>query len=341
MTAVFIYEIRRHARNRHIGGAPHLASVRECRLSLARHSRKPRFAARATGWDTGLVQIPKRRITSLVALAALVGVPVGVGVLLLRSSAAKGPATYAQIAASGRRPTVDVWQIRSDRKLIFEWKGDTDALTFNPADRALMRVQGGAVSQVDHYHSNAAAWAAVKVAYGVSHDQVDSALAAGTRSAAPAAVRIQPNSASGYGTSDYRSNFKALSAAIGFPVPELTTLDAYPLLGSSVTYTYGPGKQAPSGPVASINFGNKQTGNSAISIDIARRSKPGAWGTTYAQMYTEKRFHHFPATARCPPYTLVSGDAVTPYGAEWMGVHIATNLPPGGWCRLLRTIERH
>jgi hypothetical protein len=286
------------------------------------------------------VQIPKRRVTGLVALAALVGVPVVVGFLLLRSSATRGPATHAQIAASGRRPALDVWQIRSDRKLIFQWKGDTDALTFDPADRTLMRVEGGAVPQVDHYHSNAAAWAAIKVAYGVSHDQVTSALAAGTRSAAPAAVRIQPNSASGYGTSDYRSNFKALSAAIGFPVPELTSLDGYPLLGSSVTHSYGPGEEAASGPVASIQFGNKQTGNSAISIDIARRSKPGAWGTIYAHMYAEKRFHHFPSTAGCPAYTLVSGDAVTPYGAEWMGVHIAANLPHGGWCRLLRTVER-
>jgi hypothetical protein len=131
-----------------------------------------------------------------------------------------------------------------------------------------------------------------------------------------------------------------LSAAIGFAVPRLTTLDGHPLLGSRLIRTHGP-VNGESGPVAAIEFGSKQTGNSAISIDIARRSKPGGWGTIYAQMYEEKRFHHFSAMAHCPAYTLVSGDAVTPYREEWMGVHIATNLPRGGWCQLLRTIEHN
>lgn len=139
---------------------------------------------------------------------------------------------------------------------------------------------------------------------------------------------------------DYGSNFKALSAAIGFAVPELTSLDGYPLLASAVRQTHGPGSEASSGRFAAIAFGNKRTGNSTISIDIARRSKPGAWGTIYAQMYAEKRFRHFPATPSCPAYTLVSGAVVTPYHAEWMGVNTKVTPTRRGWCRLLRAIER-
>ena len=110
-------------------------------------------------------------------------------------------------------------------------------------------------------------------------------------------------------------------------------------MGTSVSRTYGPGKEASSGRFAAIDFGSRKTGDSTISIDIARRSKPEAWGTIYAQMYAERRYHHFPATTTCPAYTLVGGDAVGPYHAEWMGVHANVNLTRSGWCRLLRTIE--
>jgi hypothetical protein len=193
---------------------------------------------------------------------------------------------------------------------------------------------------VDRYRTTAAAWAAVKVAYGLSRAEVVSGLARGTRSAAPAAVRLEAKKSGDYATSaDYGANFKALSAAIGFRVPALTSLDGYPLLGSSVSQTHGPGKEPSSGRFAAIDFGSEKTGNSAISISIARRSKAGSWGRIYAQMYAEKKFHHFAATSTCPAYTLVAGDAVAPYRAEWMGVHVDVNLTRRGWCRLLRTVE--
>jgi hypothetical protein len=149
----------------------------------------------------------------------------------------------------------------------------------------------------------------------------------------PTKARNNPSATSG----NYGSNFKALSSAVGFAVPEATSLHGYPLLGSW-RQTHGPGNE-PSGPVASIQFGSKRYESSVVSIDIARRSTPGSWGTIYAEMYAEKRFRHFPATPSCPAYTLVSGDAVTPYRAAWMGVHADLNLQRQGWCRLLRTIE--
>ena len=279
------------------------------------------------------------RFAGLVALAALV-VAALVFALLHRSSARGGPADYTQVSANGAGVVVDIWKIRSNGQLVFQWSGDSDALVFDPATRTLRRIEAGEVSQVDHYQSDAAAWAAVKVAYGLSHDEIVSALGHATRSAAPAALRIERKKSGDYATSgNYGSNFKALSAAIGFPVPHLTSLGGYPLLGSSVSQTYGPGHEASSGRFANIDFGAKKAGDSKISISIARRSKPGAWGTIYAQMYGEKKFHHFPATANCPAYTLVAGDAVAPYHSEWMGVHTEVDLTRSGWCRLLRTIE--
>jgi len=278
------------------------------------------------------------RLAGLVVLAALAAAALAFA--LLHRSSAKGPAEHAQVSANGQGPVVDVWKIRSNGELIFQWHGDSDALTFDPATRTLRRIEAGAVSQVDHYRTSATAWAAVKVAYGLTRDEVTSGLARGTRSAAPAAVRLEAKKAGDYATSgDYGSNFKALSAAIGFRVPEVTSLEGYPLLGTSVSQTYGPGKEPSSGRFAAIDFGSRKSGNSAISITIARRSKPGSWGTIDSQMYAEKKFHHFAATPTCPAYTLVAGDAVAPYRAEWMGVHVNVNRTRRGWCRLLRTLE--
>jgi hypothetical protein len=119
------------------------------------------------------------RLFGSLALVAVL-IPVGCG-SSGRHDAARGAIRYGQIAASARRPALDVWQIGSSGEVILQWHGDnTESTSFDPAKRRVTIIDGGAISSVDDYPTNADAWAReVGTAYGVSRAEVASALAAG------------------------------------------------------------------------------------------------------------------------------------------------------------------
>ena len=143
---------------------------------------------------------PRLRDDSAMKLFGSLAV-VAVAVLMLvscgssgHSSAPRAGIRYGQIAASGRRPALDVWQIGSNGEVILQWQGDnTESTSFDPAKRRVTIIDDGAISSVDSYGSDAYAWAQeVGTAYGVSRAEVASALAAGPPNACPLRVASVP-----------------------------------------------------------------------------------------------------------------------------------------------------
>jgi hypothetical protein len=204
-------------------------------------------------------------------------------------SVAKGPATYAQLHPAGAPGAVDVWR-DSKGRLTFHWHGDSpgEIERYDPKKFALAEFSDGQALGSTTYQLSRSAWRTIDAMYGVSEDDVASALSSGSPSPEPVDYAIaapqHENSGLYEASTDYGTDIGKMARATGLVLPRLTTLGGYPLMNVS----FGPQG------LAGLAFGPDPMGDSKIVVDIGayEPGHPNAAGTVYKQMYESRRWPH-------------------------------------------------
>lgn len=128
------------------------------------------------------------------AVAVLVLVIGGLVVLSLSTIVAgteKAPARYAQIPLGNHG--LDVWRDSSTGQLTFHatMAPTSTATRFTPATRTVEELGNGRVLGTTRFRSAAAAWQKIHALYGVTRQQVNAALVAGSPSPAPPTANVR------------------------------------------------------------------------------------------------------------------------------------------------------
>jgi hypothetical protein len=102
----------------------------------------------------------------------------------------KAPAIYAQVQVGDH--TLDIWRASPTGVLTFHVDG-TDASVatrFTPRRRTIAQLGNGHVLSVTGYRSGGAAWKRLHALYGVTRQEVHSALVSGSPSPAPPTATV-------------------------------------------------------------------------------------------------------------------------------------------------------
>lgn len=197
--------------------------------------------------------------------------------------------------STGTSSTLNIWQNQSNGRDTLQWAGDTESSVVQGTTVTV--VIDGDVESVDSYQNSADAWNRISHEYGVSQSDFDTAIASTgvsvtTEPADSTATTNSLTTKNANGNNQYASAFQKnlhfgaavanLQTAIGFAVPQVTSLDGYSLIDSSSSHLYGPDTND-SWPFAELHYGaSSDPYNSALTVDVA---VPEGVATAFGDIY--------------------------------------------------------
>lgn len=199
---------------------------------------------------------------------------------------------------TGSAMTLNMWQNPLGTRTTLQWAQDGDGESTLITGTTVTTTVDGNVQSIDYYPSSTDVWNEIGKEFGVTQSTVTADTATGQLVTEPASSSastdsldtVEPDGTTSYSQPysvnyHYDTSLTSLQTAVGFSVPQATSVDGYSLLGTAKSQDYGPSTDA-SGWFASMEYGSASDPiDSQLTVDIATPTGTASgWGDIYKSM---------------------------------------------------------